>query len=55
MKIVDTILKIKTDKLPPEVDFIENKIKENSIEPLRWAIVDVKKDELILSVAGIIL
>ena len=45
-------IKIKTEILPPEVDFIETEIVKSGIEPLRWAIVDVKDNELTLSVSG---
>lgn len=53
MKMADKIFKIKTDKLPPSVDFIENEIKQRGIDPVRWAIIDVKENMLTLSVAGI--
>lgn len=53
MKIVDKIIKIKSDTLLPRADFIEGKIKEYKIEPVRWAIIDVSENELTLSVAGI--
>lgn len=29
----------------PEIDTIENAIKEAGLEPVRWAIVDINKNE----------
>lgn len=54
-EIISKTIVIKCDKLPPCVDFIENKIKEFKIEPLRWSIVDIKNNELTLNVNGYIL
>lgn len=51
-EIISKTIKIITDKMPPSVDFIEKEIIKNKIEPLRWAIVDVKDNELKLSVSG---
>lgn len=48
-------LKIKSDKMPPDIDFIEEEIIKAGLEPLRWAIVDVKDDILTLSVSGRVL
>ena len=53
--IVSETITIKSDKFPPKVDFIEKQIKLQGIEPVRWAIVDVNKDELVLSVSGYII
>ena len=50
--IVTKTLKIETPKLPPEVEFIENKIKESGITPLRWAIVDVEDKILTVNASG---
>ena len=52
--IISKTIKIKSDKLPPEVDFIEEQIKLQGLNPVRWAIVDVKEKELVLSVSGYI-
>ena len=51
-KIISKTIKIKCDKLPPEVDFIENQIKLQGLNPVRWAIVEVNNYELTLSVSG---
>lgn len=51
-EIISTTIKINCPNLPPTVDFIENKIKEFNIKPLRWSIVKVFKNELTLSVSG---
>ena len=51
-EVISKTIKIKADKLPPEVDFIEQEIIKSGFEPLRWAIVDVIENELTLSVSG---
>lgn len=51
-EVISKTIKIKSDKLPPEVEFIEQEIIKSGLEPLRWAIVDVKDKELTLSVSG---
>ena len=51
-EIISKTITIITDKMPPSVDFIEKEIIKNKIEPLRWAIVDIKDNELKLSVSG---
>ena len=51
-KIISKTVEFEADELPPSVDFIENKIREFNIEPLRWAIVDVKGNKLTVSVSG---
>jgi len=51
-KITSKTIKIKCDKLPPKVDFIENEIKSQGLEAIRWAIVDVEENILTLSVSG---
>ena len=50
--IISKEIKIKTDILPPKVDFILQEIKKQGLEPIRWAIVEVRGGELILSVSG---
>lgn len=51
-EIISKTIKIKVDKMPPSVEFIEKEIQLNGLEPLRWAIVEVKGNELTLSVSG---
>ena len=51
-EVISKTIKIKTEKLPPEVDFIENEIIKSGLEPLRWAIVEVEDNLLTLSVSG---
>ena len=51
-EVISKTVKIKTDKLPPEVEFIEAEIIKSGLEPLRWAIVEVKGNILTLSVSG---
>ena len=51
-EVISKTIKIKSDKMPPEVDFIETQIIKSGLEPLRWAIVDVQENELTLSVSG---
>ncbi len=50
--IISKTIKIKTDKLPPEVDFIEKEIKKQGFEVLRWAITDVYNNELVLNISA---
>ncbi len=52
MEIVNKIIKIKCEK--PDLDFIESYFKKEGIVPVRWAIVDVKDDTLILDCAILI-
>lgn len=54
-KVISKTIKIKSPTMPPNSDFIEKEIEKNFIEPLRWAIVDVKDNELTISISGRIL
>ena len=51
-EVISKTIKIKSDKMPPEIDFIEKEIIKSGVEPLRWAIVEVEDSELTLSVSG---
>lgn len=60
-KIISKTIEIKTPKImPPTSDYIENEIKKQGVDPIRWAIVDVKEKKdntktdsiIILSVSG---
>ena len=51
-EIISKTIKIKTPVLPPDTEFIENEIKRQGIEVLRWAIVEVENDILTLAVSG---
>ena len=51
-EIISKTIKIKTPTLPPDTEFIENEIKRQGIEVLRWAIVEVENDILTLAVSG---
>ncbi len=51
-KIISKTIKITTPILPPKNDFIEQEIKKFGIIPLRWAIIDVKENELLISTSG---
>lgn len=51
-KIISKTIEIKTNELPPKVDFIENEIRNFGFEPVRWAITEVKNNKLTLSVSG---
>lgn len=53
MKIIDTIIKFKSDVMPPKNSCIEAKIRQYGIDPIRWAIIEINENELTLSVAGI--
>ena len=48
-KVVSKIIKIKANFMPPSVSFIENSIKKQSFNPIRWAIVEADKNILTLS------
>ena len=54
-EVISKIIKITSPNMPPSVDFIENEIIKNKIEPLRWAIVDIAQNNLTISVSGRIL
>lgn len=54
-KVVSKTLEIYCPVLPPTTDFIENKIKEFNIMPLRWSIVKISGFTLTLSVSGAII
>lgn len=51
-EVISKTIKIKSDKMPPNIEFIEQQIQLNGLEALRWAIVEVKENELTLSVSG---
>lgn len=50
MEITSKLIKIEAN-LPVDNDFIEKKLKEMGIEPLRWAIVSVRENILTISLA----
>lgn len=50
MEIVSKLVTIETD-LPVDNDFIEKKLREMGIEPLRWAIVKAEGNYLTISLA----
>ncbi len=54
MKIVSKIIKIKSKTMPPKIDFIENEIKKEGIEPIRWAIVEIEDNILTVCASGTI-
>ncbi len=50
MEIISKLVEIETT-LPVDNDFIEAKLREMGIEPLRWAIVKVDNGVLTISLA----
>lgn len=50
MEVISKLVEIEAN-LPVDNDFIENKLKEMGIEPLRWAIVGVNGNILTISLA----
>jgi len=52
MSVISKIIKIKTSNFPPKPEYIEQKIIKSGIEPLRWAIIEVKESEVLVSVSG---
>ena len=51
-KIISKTIEIICKNLPPSVDFIEEEIKKQGIDPIRWAIINVQNDKLTLSISG---
>ncbi len=51
-KIITKTIKITSNKMPPDVDFIENQLKEMNLNPIRWAIVDIQGNTLIINVSA---
>lgn len=51
-KIISKTIKITSEIMPPKASFIEQEIIKNGINPVRWAIVDVKDNEITLNVSG---
>jgi len=49
--IISKTIEIKCDKFPPSTKFIEDEIKKPGFELIRWAIVEVKNDKLLVSVS----
>ena len=37
--------------MPPTAEFIEQELKPQGIDAIRWAIIDTKKNTIILSIA----
>ena len=50
--IISKTIKLVSPILPPKLDFIEEQIKLQNLEPVRWAIVDVNDNELTISASG---
>ena len=50
--VISKIIKITSPIMPPDIDFIESQIEAQGIEALRWAIVNVNKNELTISASG---
>jgi len=53
--VVSKTIKIISPNMPPNIEFIESEIEKQGIEALRWAIVEVNNNELVLCVSGRIL
>lgn len=51
-KIISKTIKVKSPKMPPSSEFIEDVIKNSGITPLRWAIVDIENDYLTINASG---
>lgn len=50
MEIISKVVEIEAN-LPVDNIFIENQLKEMGIQPLRWAITEVKGNTLTISLA----
>jgi hypothetical protein len=51
MEIISKLVEIEAS-LPVDNNFIEAKLKEMGIEPLRWAIVKINGNILTINIAG---
>ena len=51
-EVISKTLKIITPVIPPDINFIEQEIIKNNVEPLRWAIVEIESNCLTVSVSG---
>ena len=51
-EVISKTLEIISPIMPPKIEFIEKEILKNKIEPLRWAIVEIQENRLVLSVSG---
>ena len=51
-EIISKTIKIISPNMPPNIDFIEKEIEKQGIEALRWAIVEVSKNELTICASG---
>lgn len=51
MKIISKLVEIKAE-LPVDNHFIEKRLKEIGIKPLKWAVVNVENNILTLSLTG---
>jgi len=51
-KIISKTIIIKVNSLPPETEYIEAQIKAQGIEPIRWAIIDINDNNLVVSTSG---
>ena len=52
-KVISKTIKIKTNTIPPSVDFIENEIKKEGYKPIRWAIVDIEENILTINLSAL--
>ena len=48
------VIKIKSPKMPPDIDFIEAELKRLGYSAVRWAIVDVENTELSVALSCIV-
>ncbi len=51
--IVEQTLEFEPEKLPFSVNEVENFIKKNGIEPIRWAITRKSGSKFLINVSGI--
>lgn len=53
MQILSKVIKIKNNN-NPSVEYIENELKKQKINPIRWAVTSVDENSYIVSVADLI-
>lgn len=52
-EVISTTIKIPCKNLPPKCEFIEEEIDKLGWSAIRWSIIDVKDNELIISLSAI--
>ena len=51
-EVISKTFKIISPNMPPNTNFIEKEIEKQGLEALRWAIVEINKNELTICASG---